>query len=163
MRFQLINLRMNRYFKRSSRIVKIENYLNKCSLGDWFVLYQLSKNLNRPFFMDFLTTLSNKFAHGHLCDAEDPDDDTGPLLRQMDNYLKPSAKLDTCKKSIEEDNGDNLIEMITQPNLKYDEPDGKKKEGDGSDDNDDDEDDGDDDDDKKDDKKGEIDDRKAKY
>merc|ERR1711990_761277 len=40
-RFYLINLRMNRYFKRSHKIVKIENYLNNCSLGDWFVLYQL--------------------------------------------------------------------------------------------------------------------------
>ena len=147
---------MNRYFKRSKRIVKIENYLNKCSLGDWFVLYQLSKNLNRPFFMDFLTTLSNKFAHGHLCDAEDPDDDTGPLLSQMDNYLKPSAKAGTCK-GVEEDNGDNLLEMITQPRLKYDEPDGKKKEGEGSDKEDDDDDDGSgDDDDKKEEKKGGI-------
>ena len=80
--------------------------------------------------MDFLTTLSNRFAHGHICDAEDPDDDTEPLLSQMDNYLKPSAKLETCKKSIEEDNGDNLIEMITQPRIKYDEPDEKKKDGD---------------------------------
>ena len=49
---------MNRYFRRSHKIIKIENYLNNCSLGDWFVLYQLSKNLNRPFFMDFLTKLS---------------------------------------------------------------------------------------------------------
>ena len=157
-RFQLINLRMNRYFKRSKRIVKIENYLNKCSLGDWFVLYQLSKNLNRPFFMDFLTTLSNKFAHGHLCDAEDPDDDTGPLLSQMDNFLKPSAKQSNCKKSLEEDTGDNLIEMITQ-RTRYDEPDGKKKEGDGSDkeEEEDDDDGSGEDDDKKDEKKGEID------
>ena len=145
---------MNRYFKRSKRIVKIENYLNKCSLGDWFVLYQLSKNLNRPFFMDFLTTLSNKFAHGHLCDAEDPDDDTGPLLNQMNNYLEPSVK---CK-SAEEDKGDNLIEMLTQT-TRYDEPDGKKKDGDGSnkEEEDDDDDDGSgDDDDKKDEKKGEL-------
>ncbi len=33
---------------------KVHNYICKCSRGDWFVLYQLSKNLNRPFFMDFL-------------------------------------------------------------------------------------------------------------
>jgi hypothetical protein len=35
---------------------KIHNYVYKCSRGDWFVLYQLSKNLNRPFFMDFLVS-----------------------------------------------------------------------------------------------------------
>ena len=74
----------------------------------------------------------------------------------MDNYLKPSAKLESCKKSIEEDNGDNLIEMITQPRIKYDEPDEKKKDGDGSDKEDDDDDDDDEDDDKKDEKKGEL-------
>ena len=92
LRFQLINMRMNRYFKRSHKTEKIENYLCSCKLGDWFVLYQLSKNLNRPFFMDFLTTLSVRYAHGHVCDEEDPDEDSG-LLNQMDNYLKPSAKV----------------------------------------------------------------------
>lgn len=37
---------------------KIRAYIGECSRGDWFVLYQLSKNLNRPFFMDFLSTLA---------------------------------------------------------------------------------------------------------
>ena len=91
-RYQLINMRMNRYFRSSHKTVKIENYLNNCKLGDWFVLYQLSKNLNRPFFMDFLTTLSVRFAHGHVCDEEDPEE-TGALLNQMGNYLKPSGKV----------------------------------------------------------------------
>ena len=57
-----------------------------------FVLYQLSKNLNRPFFMDFITHLSVRFAHGHVCDEEDPDEN-GPLLEQMNNFLKPSSKV----------------------------------------------------------------------
>ena len=48
-----------------------------------------SSNGGLPASTDSLTTLSNRFAHGHLCDAEDPDDDTEPLLSQMDNYLKP--------------------------------------------------------------------------
>ena len=84
---------MNRYFKRSAKIVKIENYLNNAKLGDWFVLYQLSKNLNRPFFMDFLTVLSVRFAHGHVCDEEDPDDD-GPLLRQVRILSSDWSKFD---------------------------------------------------------------------
>merc|ERR1712137_427071 len=58
LRYHLINMRMNRYFKKSSKIAKIESFISKCKLGDWFVLYQLSKNLNRPFFVDFLTHLS---------------------------------------------------------------------------------------------------------
>ena len=57
-----------------------------------FVLYQLSKNLNRPFFMDFITHLSVRYAHGHVCDEEDPDED-GPLLEQMNHFLKPSTKV----------------------------------------------------------------------
>merc|ERR1719195_1297194 len=146
---------MNRYFRSSHKTVKIENYLNNCKLGDWFVLYQLSKNLNRPFFMDFLTTLSVRFAHGHVCDEEDPEE-TGALLNQMGNYLKPSAKAEKCKSEIAADKGDNFIEMITQPKI-IDEPDGKddkktdddKDKDDGSDDDDDE----DGDDDKKDDKK----------
>merc|ERR1719422_1534209 len=154
-RFQLINLRMNRYFRRSHKIIKIENYLNNCSLGDWFVLYQLSKNLNRPFFMDFLTTLSVRYAHGHVCDEEDPDEDSG-LLNQMGNYLKPSSKAEKCKSEIAADKGDNFIEMITQPKI-IDEPDGKddkKKDDDkDKDDGSDEDDDEDGDDDKKEEKK----------
>ena len=41
-----------------------------------FVLYQLSKNLNRPFFMDFLTQLSIRYTEKSavLVDEEDPED-----------------------------------------------------------------------------------------
>ena len=54
-------------------------------------------------------------------------------------------QLSKCKKSIAEDKGDNLLEMVTQPKV-IDEPDGKddKKDDDGSDDDDDDEDEDDD-------------------
>jgi hypothetical protein len=40
-------------------------YLDGCTIGDWFVLYQMSKNLNRRFFYDFLLTLA------HVDEAED--------------------------------------------------------------------------------------------
>jgi len=82
-------MRLNRYFKKSGKIVKIEKFIRSCKLGDWFVLYQLSKNLNRPFFMDFLTHLSVHFANGIVCDEEDPDDDS-PLMEQMKGLVKPS-------------------------------------------------------------------------
>ena len=40
-----------------------------------FVLYQLSKNLNRPFFMDFLTQLSIRYTEkSAVVEEEDPDD-----------------------------------------------------------------------------------------
>ena len=48
-----------RYFKeQKENAKKIRRYVENCSHGDWFILYQMSKNLNRPFFMDFLTSLS---------------------------------------------------------------------------------------------------------
>ena len=53
---------MNRYFRRSHKIIKIENYLNNCSLGDWFVLYQLSKNSNSYFFRYLLKLMDCSFA-----------------------------------------------------------------------------------------------------
>ena len=40
-----------------------------------FVLYQLSKNLNRPFFVDFLTHLSIRYTEsGGKLDEEDPEE-----------------------------------------------------------------------------------------
>ena len=61
---------------------KIKAYIDDCKLGDWFVLYQMSKNLNRPFFMDFLTMLSIRVSLKG--DEVDTDSDTGTTL--MKNY-----------------------------------------------------------------------------
>ena len=36
----------------------IKGFITNCTIGDWFVLYQMSKNLNRKFFHDFLIQLS---------------------------------------------------------------------------------------------------------
>lgn len=50
-----------------------------------FVLYQLSKNLNRPFFMDFLTQLSIRYTEkSAVVEEEDPDDQG---LMNMDKNL----------------------------------------------------------------------------
>ena len=77
LRFQLLNLRMNRYFRRSTKMEKIRAFIVECKLGDWFVLYQMSKNLNRPFFMDFLTCLSVRYSiRGY---DDDTDSDTGQI------------------------------------------------------------------------------------
>ena len=31
-----------------------------CSIGDWFLLYQMNKNMNKRFFAEFLALLSLK-------------------------------------------------------------------------------------------------------
>jgi len=102
LRYQLINMRMNRYFKKSSKIKKIEGFLYQCKLGDWFVLYQLSKNLNRPFFMDFLTQLSVRYTDKVTCE-EDPEDSGDNLVSML---LKPSYTTQDSEKAKEKDDDD---------------------------------------------------------
>jgi len=95
LRFQLINMRMNRYFKRSSKMDKIENFIVDAKLGDWFVLYQMSKNLNRPFFMDFLTTLSVRYSDKAFSDDFDSADEGDNLMTML---LKPSYTTQDSEK-----------------------------------------------------------------
>ena len=43
------------------RIFKhIEHYIRNCSFGDWFVLHQMGRNMNRRFFASFVTLLSRR-------------------------------------------------------------------------------------------------------
>merc|ERR1711894_82834 len=131
-RYELLNMRMNRYFRKSKRITKIEIFIKQCKLGDWFVLYQLSKNLNRPFFVDFLTKLGEER-------PEVPEDDEEPLLggcklvearyeddkllSQMDRIVhhppppSPHTRQAIAPLCEEEDTGDTFLEMILQPSV----------------------------------------------
>jgi len=116
LRYQLINMRMNRYFKRSARIEKIETFIYQCKLGDWFVLYQMSKNLNRPFFMDFLTALSVKHsavkAKGGV--ELDTDSDTGDNFMTM--LLKPSYTTQESEKV--EDPQEEIKNLVHSASIK---------------------------------------------
>lgn len=89
LRFYLLKIRMSRFFKRNENMDKIRSYICNCSRGDWFVLYQLSKNLNRPFFMDFLSKLTRMIE----LEKKNPD----------------------CKGL---DEGDGFFDMMLQPNLR---------------------------------------------
>ena len=59
-RYLLIKLKTGRYFKSSNNTYHIKHYILHCSIGDWFVLYQMSRNMNRRFFAEFLTILSKR-------------------------------------------------------------------------------------------------------
>ena len=59
-RFYLMKVKMHRYFKTNPNTLHIEHYILNCSIGDWFVLYQMSRNMNRRFFADFITVLSKR-------------------------------------------------------------------------------------------------------
>ena len=39
---------------------KLKIFVGNISHGDWFVLYQMSKNLDHKFFVDFIVRLSTK-------------------------------------------------------------------------------------------------------
>ncbi len=57
-RLQLMRMKMKRYLKINAHVKHIQHYVLHCSIGDWFVLYQMSKNLNKRFFAEFITVLA---------------------------------------------------------------------------------------------------------
>jgi len=69
-RYVMMRAKMHRYFKSDTNLKHVKNYIYHCSLGDWFVLYQMSRNMNRRFFADFLVILSKRVnPHPHFeCD-----------------------------------------------------------------------------------------------
>jgi len=80
LRLQILNMRVGRTdIRKKERIIR---YLNERPLGDWFVLYQMSKNLRRAFFMEFLTDLSNMY-------CETPTESEGDTVVTM--LMKPSV------------------------------------------------------------------------
>ncbi|CAB4055093.1 inx [Lepeophtheirus salmonis] len=86
---------------------KIEDFISKCPIGDWFILYQLSKNINRKFFMDFLQSVVRKV------DPEQMRDDTGDNIMEM--MLKPSYKSqdsDPRKAEEGEENGRSVSSVF---------------------------------------------------
>ena len=61
LRFCMLKMKMEEQFNERSSIdqITIKNYISNRSKGNWFVIYQLSKNMNEVFFVDFLITLAN--------------------------------------------------------------------------------------------------------
>ena len=92
LRFYMLKMRMQRYFKRSQATDKIKNYICKCSRGDWFVLYQLSKNLNRVFFMDFLVTLARTVDPESPARDEQGDEGNEKNIYSWNLYFFPVVK-----------------------------------------------------------------------
>eukprot|EP00092_Neocalanus_flemingeri_P002461 GFUD01002633.1.p1 GENE.GFUD01002633.1~~GFUD01002633.1.p1 ORF type:complete len:421 (-),score=78.51 GFUD01002633.1:86-1348(-) len=57
-RYLLIKWKIRRYFQKNENDRHIGHYIEHCSLGDWLVLYQMSRNMNKRFFADFISVLS---------------------------------------------------------------------------------------------------------
>ena len=54
-RYYIMKVRIARYFKSDKATNCVKSYVTTCSVGNWFVLYQMSRNMNRRFFSEFLT------------------------------------------------------------------------------------------------------------
>ena len=59
-RFNLLRLRIHRYFKEDLDQIKDTcSFVKESSIADWFVLYQMSNNINKRLFYMFLKELAN--------------------------------------------------------------------------------------------------------
>ena len=65
-------------------------------------MYQMSKNLNRPFFIEVLTEISVKYAKDGLEAKEDDEEDTGDNILTM--LLKPSYTTQDSSKTQHDEN-----------------------------------------------------------
>ena len=94
-RYHMMRMKMSRYFKTDANMRHVEHYAEHCSIGDWFVLYQMSRNMNNRFFAEFLVVLSRRV---NPCPGLDADDceflihtkDNGGL-KNYHNKCEPDA------------------------------------------------------------------------
>jgi len=94
-RLLVFKIRINRYLRTSPKKAQIEAFIRSRPLGDFFVLYQLGKNLNRYFFVEFVTRLSDLEEREGA--AVKGDEDEGDTI--IDMFIKPAYdESDTLKK-----------------------------------------------------------------
>ena len=55
-----MKIQMHRFLSSNRHAKHIQHYVLNCSIGDWFVLYQMNKQMNKRFFSEFLALLSIK-------------------------------------------------------------------------------------------------------
>ena len=58
LRLFLLLLKLRLDFDTSSNGELVKDFIKRSAIGDWFVLYQMSRNMNRRLFFMFLTTLA---------------------------------------------------------------------------------------------------------
>lgn len=59
-RYFLMKVQMHRFLSSNRHAKHIQHYVLHCSIGDWFVLYQMNKQMNKRFFSEFLALVSIK-------------------------------------------------------------------------------------------------------
>ena len=73
----------------------IKTVLSKCYLGDWFVLFQLSKNFNMYFFRTFVKKLANhpQFKSQDVVDLESNETEAPKVLHENHLTTKKRVKV----------------------------------------------------------------------
>ena len=112
-RYFLIKVKMDRYFKNNRHIKHIMHYVMNCSIGDWFVLYQMSKNLNKRYFAEFLALVAMTVDPDPNIEAEEPEIHLSP--EEIERIKSSSSSNDGSSKrqsgdsdeEEEEDDGDD--------------------------------------------------------
>ena len=106
-RFFLIKMKMDRYFKNNAHMLHIRHYVRNCSLGDWFVLYQMSKNLNKRFFAEFLALLAMTVDPDPSIEPEEPEIHLSPEdIEKIKSATSSNDGSGSKKQSSESDSSD---------------------------------------------------------
>jgi len=84
-RYFLMKIQMHRFLSSNRHAKHIQHYVLNCSVGDWFVLYQMNKQMNKRFFSEFLALVSIKV--------------------NPDPYLRADPEVDIMKTDDEGPNG----------------------------------------------------------
>ena len=108
LRYFIIKIHTHRYFHPHGHTRHVEHYIKKCSFGDWFVLYQMSRNMNRRFFAEFLTLLSRRVnPDPEIIDEEEEE--------EMENCMPPLPTREISNLSINQLNNPekkNLLKPV---------------------------------------------------
>ena len=108
-RFFLMKVKMDRYFRNNAHIKHIQHYIVNCSIGDWFVLYQMSKNLNKRYFAEFLALVAMTVDPDPNIEAEEPEIHLSP--EEIERIKSSSSSNDGSSKNksgdSDEDEGDD--------------------------------------------------------
>ena len=96
-RFFLMKVKMDRYFRNNAHIKHIQHYIVNCSIGDWFVLYQMSKNLNKRYFAEFLALVAMTVDPDPNIEAEEPEIHLSP--EEIERIKSSSSSNDGSSKN----------------------------------------------------------------
>ena len=72
-RYFLLKSQMDRHFKNNAHMNRIKYFLLNCSIGNWYVLYQMSKNINPRLFCEFMTVLAETIEPDPTIENEEPE------------------------------------------------------------------------------------------